>query len=57
VVSPPGGIYEVERMATEERLTQADIPVYSSFERAARALANVTRYWRFREEAKTQPPG
>lgn len=47
VVSPPGGIYEVERMATEERLTRAGIPVYPSFERAARALANVTRYWRF----------
>jgi len=49
VVSPPGGVYEAERVAVETRLTEAGIPVYPSFERAARAVANIIVYWRFRE--------
>ena len=41
VVSPPGGIYEAERVRVEKRLTGAGIPVYPSFERAAKAIANI----------------
>jgi acyl-CoA synthetase (NDP forming) len=52
VISPPGGIYEKERVEVERRLSQAGIPVYPSFERAARALANIIRYWRFRRGVK-----
>jgi len=48
VVSPPGGIYEKERLAVEERLLEAGIPVYPSFDRAAKAITNVIRYWGFR---------
>lgn len=48
VISPPGGIYEAERMATEKILTGAGIPVYHSFDRAAEALANIIGYWRLR---------
>jgi acyl-CoA synthetase (NDP forming) len=49
VISPPGGIYEKERVEVERRLSQAGIPVYPSFERAAKAIANVIHYWRFRD--------
>ena len=52
VISPPGGIYEKERVEVERRLSQAGIPVYPSFERAAKALANIIRYWRFRRGVK-----
>lgn len=41
VISPPGGIYEAERVRVEGRLTGAGIPVYPSFDRTARAVANV----------------
>ena len=51
VVSPPGGVYEAERVAVETRLTEAGIPVYASFERAAKAITNIIGYWRFRDEA------
>lgn len=52
VVSPPGGVYEKERLAVEERLLEAGIPVYPGFERAARAITNIIRYWQFRDEAQ-----
>jgi len=52
VISPPGGVHEVERVEVEERLTQAGIPVYPSFERAAKAITNIIRYWRFRDKAQ-----
>lgn len=48
VVSPPGGEHEVERMAVEKKLTEAGIPVYPGFDRAARAMMNFIRYWRWR---------
>jgi len=47
-VSPPGGVYERERLAVEKRLLEAGIPVYPSFDRAAKAITNITSYWRFR---------
>ena len=50
VISPPGGVYEKERVEVEGRLTQAGIPVYPSFERAAKAITNIIRYWGFRVE-------
>ena len=52
VISPPGGIYEKERVEVERRLTQAGIPVYPSFERVTKAVTNIIGYWRFRGEAK-----
>lgn len=48
VISPPGGMYEAERMAAEKMLTEAGIPVYPSFDQTAKALTNVIGYWRFR---------
>ena len=48
VISPPGGVYEKERVEVEGRLTQAGIPVYPSFERAAKAITNIIGYWGFR---------
>ena len=53
VISPPGGVYEAERVAVETRLTEAGIPVYPSFERTAKAVANIIGYWGFRYEAET----
>ena len=49
VISPPGGVYEAERVAVEKRLLEAGIPVYPSFDRAAKAITNITRYWKFRD--------
>lgn len=48
VVSPPGGAREEERVRMEKRLLEAGIPVYPSFDRTAKAMVNVIRYWRFR---------
>jgi acyl-CoA synthetase (NDP forming) len=42
VMSPPGSIREAERVRVEKRLTGAGIPVYPSFERFAKAIANIT---------------
>ncbi|MDH5695913.1 MAG: CoA-binding protein [Dehalococcoidia bacterium] len=55
VISPPGGIYEKQRGEVEGRLSQAGIPVYPSFERAAKAIVNVIRYWGFRVEMSRVP--
>ena len=35
---------DVERIAAEKRLSEAHIPVYPSFQRAAKAIANVIKY-------------
>jgi acyl-CoA synthetase (NDP forming) len=43
VVSPPGSL-DMERLDMERRLSDAGMPVYPSMERAARAIASVTRY-------------
>ncbi len=53
VVSPPGGVHEKERVEVERRLTQAGIPIYPSFERAAKALANIIWYWGFKDKYQT----
>ncbi len=45
VVSPPGSSDE-ERLDIEYALSEAGIPVYPSMERAAKAIANVNRYYR-----------
>ena len=52
VISPPGGIYEAERVEVEKGLTEAGTPVYPSFERAAKAIANIIRYWGFRGKVR-----
>ena len=44
-VSPPGSV-DAERLDIERRLSGAGIPVYPSMERAARAIANVSQYYR-----------
>jgi acyl-CoA synthetase (NDP forming) len=46
VVSPPGSL-DLERLDIECRLSEAGIPVYPSMERAARAIADVRRYYRY----------
>ncbi|MFC2008390.1 acetate--CoA ligase family protein [Chloroflexota bacterium] len=53
VVSPQCGVYEEERVAAEIKLTQVGIPVYPSFDRAAKAITNIIRYWQFRHVAET----
>ncbi|MCD6568292.1 MAG: CoA-binding protein [Dehalococcoidia bacterium] len=41
---------EKERSEIVGGLSRAQIPVYPSLDRAARAIANVRRYWKFRDE-------
>ena len=41
---------EAEWAAMRSKLAQAQIPVYSTFDRAAKAIANVVQYWKFRAE-------
>ena len=41
---------KAEWAAMERRLAQAQIPVYLTFDQAAKAIANVTRYWKFGAE-------
>lgn len=50
VVSPPGS-RDLERLDIECRLSEAGIPVYPSMERAAKAVADVRRYYRCHPEA------
>ncbi|MDY7037490.1 MAG: CoA-binding protein [Thermodesulfobacteriota bacterium] len=49
VVSTPVSA-DRERTALERRLLEAQIPVYPSFERAAKAITNVIKYWRNRSQ-------
>jgi len=46
-VSPPG-IMETERIALDRRLSEAGLPVYPSLERAAKAVANMGLYYKYR---------
>jgi acyl-CoA synthetase (NDP forming) len=55
VVSPPG-LTEAERIVVEKRFADARIPVYPTVERAARAIVNVLRYWKFRGEVGESTP-
>jgi acyl-CoA synthetase (NDP forming) len=41
---------ERERIAIANYLSGAEIPVYPSLDRAAKAVANISQYWRFRDE-------
>jgi len=43
VVLPPGSL-ETERLEAEGRFVEAGLPVYPSMDRAARAIANVSRF-------------
>jgi len=43
---------DAERILVESQLSEAQIPVYASFGRAARALTNVLKYWSKRTEMK-----
>ena len=51
VVLPPGSL-EMERLEIECRLAEAGIAVYPSMDRAARAIGNVSRYFRFSARTK-----
>lgn len=46
IVSPPGAA-ETERLEIEQALTQASIPVFPTMERAAKAIMNLSQYFRF----------
>lgn len=50
VVSPPG-VAEAERVFLEQKLSMAEIPVYPTLERAAKALANLNQIPRQKTEA------
>jgi len=50
VVLPPGSM-EMERLEIEHRLAEAGIPVYTTMDRAAKAIANVNRYFRLHTRA------
>jgi acyl-CoA synthetase (NDP forming) len=49
VVSTPASA-DVERTSVEKRLLEAQIPVFPSFDRAAKAISKVVTYWRKRSE-------
>ena len=49
VVSPPLS-REDEWVAMRRKLAQAQIPVYLTFDGAAKAIANAIQYWKFRAE-------
>ena len=46
IISTPGSA-ETERLLVE-KFVQAKLPVYSTVERAAKAITNFTQYWQFR---------
>ncbi|MBN2462613.1 MAG: hypothetical protein JXB43_03330, partial [Dehalococcoidia bacterium] len=52
VVSPPGAS-DLQRLEIERRLTQASIPVFPTMERAAKAIANLSSYYRMQEASKS----
>jgi acyl-CoA synthetase (NDP forming) len=52
VVSPPGAT-ELQRLDIEQKLTQALIPVFPTMERAAKAVANISSYYRLQEILKS----
>jgi len=52
VVSPPGAS-DSQRLEIERRLTQASIPVFPTMERAAKAIANLSSYYRMQEASKS----
>lgn len=43
----PHGLHETERLRIEHKLSQSSIPVFPTMERAAKAIANLSRYSRF----------
>lgn len=43
-----------EWAAMERKLAQAQIPVYLTFDQAAKAIANLTRYWKFGAEGREE---
>lgn len=49
VVALPPSLSEADRKKTEKRLNAAEVPVYPSLERAARAIAHLHRYSEFRQ--------
>ena len=52
VVLPPGS-YETVRLDIVDKLSQASIPVFPTMERAAKAIANLSRYSRFQAAIKS----
>ena len=46
IVSPPG-LASAERMALERKLSDAQVTIYPSLDRAAKAIANMNWYYRF----------
>jgi len=51
VVSPPG-LFGLQRLGIEQMLTQASIPVFPTMERAAKAVANISGYYRLQKILK-----
>jgi acyl-CoA synthetase (NDP forming) len=49
VVSTPASA-DVERITAEKKLLKAQIPVYPSFDRAAKAVTNVFKYWEYKNK-------
>jgi len=52
MVLPPG-LHETERLRIEHKLSQTSIPVFPTMERAAKAVANLSRYSRFQAAIKS----
>jgi len=42
---------DVDRISAERNLLEAQIPVYSSFDQAAKAVTHVIKYWRNRDDS------
>lgn len=55
VLVSPLTLVGAERRPTVKRLAEAGIPVFSTFERAARAVFQVRQYWLFRQELDKRP--
>ena len=51
VVSPPG-LFGLQRLEIEQMLTQSSIPVFPTMERAAKAVANISGYYRLQKILK-----
>jgi acyl-CoA synthetase (NDP forming) len=50
VIVSPASFAETEQLAMERKFARAKLPVYPTLERAAKAIANFTKYWEFRRE-------
>ena len=51
IVSPPGA-FETQRIEMEQQMSQASIPVFPTMKRAGRAIMNLSRYSKLRNEGR-----